>query len=114
VLRHQQLLFSYGRPEGSWTFVHVNGKHRETLTFQPHLTMNDFAGLTPALLAGGGIGDLSPVVRPELMRDRGSFYTEPAGAPHFAGTEDQPAVVDITGFGPSDTIYVDTKENLPR
>lgn len=41
----------------------------------------------------------------------GSFYTEPAGAPHFAGTQDQPAVVDITGFGPSDTIYVDTKEN---
>ena len=44
----------------------------------------------------------------------GSFYTEPAGAPHFAGTEDQPAVVDITGLGPSDTIYVDIKENLPQ
>lgn len=40
----------------------------------------------------------------------GSFYTEPAGAAHFAGTEDQPAVVDITGFGPSDTIYVDAME----
>jgi quercetin dioxygenase-like cupin family protein len=43
----------------------------------------------------------------------GSFYTEPAGAAHFAGTEDQPAVVDITGFGPSDTIYVDAA-NIPQ
>ena len=63
------LSFSYGRLEGSWTFFHVNGKGQETLTFQPHLTMNDFAGLTPALLAGGGIGDLPPVVQPDLVRD---------------------------------------------
>jgi len=69
LLRHRLLSFSYDRPEGSWTFVHVNGKDQETLTFQPHLTMNDFAGLTPALLAGGGIGDLPPVVQPELVRD---------------------------------------------
>jgi len=40
----------------------------------------------------------------------GSFYTEPAGAPHFAGTEDQQAVVDITGIGPSDTVYVDAAD----
>jgi DNA-binding transcriptional LysR family regulator len=69
LLRHRLLSFSYGRPEASWTFVHVNGKDQETLTFQPHLTMNDFAGLTPALLAGGGIGDLPPVVQPDLVRD---------------------------------------------
>jgi DNA-binding transcriptional LysR family regulator len=31
--------------------------------------MNDFSGLTPTLLAGGGIGDLPPVVQPELIRD---------------------------------------------
>jgi DNA-binding transcriptional LysR family regulator len=68
LLRHRLLSFSYGRPEGSWNFVHVDGK-QETLTFQPHLTMNDFAGLTPALLAGGGIGDLPPVVQPDLVRD---------------------------------------------
>ena len=69
LLRHRLLAFSYSKPEGSWTFVHVNGKDQETLTFQPHLSMNDFAGLTPALLAGGGIGDLPPVVQPELIRD---------------------------------------------
>ena len=31
--------------------------------------MNDFAGLTSALLAAGGIGDLPPIVQPELMRN---------------------------------------------
>jgi DNA-binding transcriptional LysR family regulator len=31
--------------------------------------MNDYAGLTIALLAGTGIGDLPPLVQPELLRD---------------------------------------------
>lgn len=35
----------------------------------------------------------------------GSFYTEPAGEPHFALTRDEPAVVFITGVGPTDTVY---------
>ena len=37
----------------------------------------------------------------------GSFYTEPAGQPHFATTGDQGVVIQITGYGPSDTVYVD-------
>jgi uncharacterized RmlC-like cupin family protein len=37
----------------------------------------------------------------------GSFYTEPASLPHFALTRDQPAVVYITGMGPTDTVYSD-------
>jgi pimeloyl-ACP methyl ester carboxylesterase/quercetin dioxygenase-like cupin family protein len=37
----------------------------------------------------------------------GGFYTEPAGEPHFAFTGDVPAVVYITGQGPTDTTYVD-------
>ena len=36
----------------------------------------------------------------------GSFYTEPAGVNHFAFTGDEPAVVYITGYGPTDTVYV--------
>jgi len=35
----------------------------------------------------------------------GSFYTEPADMPHFALTREQPAVVFITGMGPTDTVY---------
>jgi quercetin dioxygenase-like cupin family protein len=35
----------------------------------------------------------------------GSVYTEPANAPHFAMTGDEPVIVLLTGVGPTDTIY---------
>jgi len=69
LLDHRLLAFSHRQPESSWSFVHINGKDKETLTFHPYLSMNDYAGLAPALLASGGIGDLPPVVQPELLRD---------------------------------------------
>jgi DNA-binding transcriptional LysR family regulator len=65
---HRLLTFSHWRPQNSWSFVHVNGRRKETITFQPYLSMNDFGGLAQALLAGIGIGDLPPLVRPELLR----------------------------------------------
>jgi pimeloyl-ACP methyl ester carboxylesterase/quercetin dioxygenase-like cupin family protein len=37
----------------------------------------------------------------------GSFYTEPAGEPHFAETKAEPVTVYITGHGPTDTVYVE-------
>jgi quercetin dioxygenase-like cupin family protein len=37
----------------------------------------------------------------------GSFYVEPADAPHFALTRGQAVTVQITGYGPTDTHYVD-------
>ncbi len=36
----------------------------------------------------------------------GSFYTEPAAQPHFAETQDEPVVLIVTGYGPSDTHMV--------
>lgn len=64
---HCLLAFSRGRPDTRWSFAHVNGKDKETVTFQPYLSMNDYAGLASALLAGAGIGELPPVVQPELL-----------------------------------------------
>jgi LysR substrate binding domain len=49
------------------SFVPVSGKKKEMLTFHPHLSMNDYTGLAVALLAGTGIGDLPPLVQPELV-----------------------------------------------
>jgi DNA-binding transcriptional LysR family regulator len=69
LLSHPMITFSYWKPEYSFTLVHINGKDKETITFVPYLSMNDFSGLTPALLAGEGIGDLPPLVHPELMRE---------------------------------------------
>jgi quercetin dioxygenase-like cupin family protein len=45
---------------------------------------------------------------PKALKDLppGSFYTEPAGQPHFAQTEDEPVVILVTGYGPSDTQFV--------
>ena len=43
----------------------------------------------------------------------GSFYTEPPGQNHSAETGDEPVVVQITGFGPSSTEYVDPAQD-PR
>ena len=68
LLDHRLLFFSHWNPDSSWTFVHRNGKDTETVAFQPFLAMNDYTGLAPALLAGGGIGDLPPVVQPDLVR----------------------------------------------
>jgi len=39
----------------------------------------------------------------------GSVYTEPPHRVHFAETRDAPVVLQITGFGPSGTVYVNAK-----
>jgi len=69
LLDHKLLAFSHWRPDNSWTFWHQNGIDQETLSFEPYLSMNDYNGLAAALLAGVGVGDLPPVVQPELIRD---------------------------------------------
>lgn len=66
-----------GKPESSWRFAHVNGKDKETIKFQPFLSMNDYAGLASALLTGGGIGDLPPIVQPQLLREGGLIEVMP-------------------------------------
>jgi quercetin dioxygenase-like cupin family protein len=43
----------------------------------------------------------------------GSFYTEPGGVAHFALTRAEPVVVYMTGFGPTDTVYLNAADD-PR
>jgi len=69
LLNHRLLAFSFWRPENTWNFTHVNGRDKESLTFQPYLSINEYSGLAAALLAGTGIGDLPPIVQPQLMRE---------------------------------------------
>lgn len=70
LLHHRILAFSQWQPTHRWTFTHVNGEESETVSFLPHLGINDLVGVTSGLLAGQGVGDLPPIVQPELMRDR--------------------------------------------
>jgi DNA-binding transcriptional LysR family regulator len=65
---HRLLAFSHWTPQNSWTF-HGPGGGRETVSFAPHLSMNDYVGLAHALMSGAGIGDLPPLVRADLLRD---------------------------------------------
>jgi DNA-binding transcriptional LysR family regulator len=69
LLELRLFAFWHRESESSWTFVHKNGSYEKTLTFRPHLAINDFAGLVPALLAGRGIGELPPVVQRDLVRE---------------------------------------------
>jgi DNA-binding transcriptional LysR family regulator len=70
LLWHRLIAFS---PEAAgqktvWEFSRAEGEGAETLTFWPHLSMNDFAALTAPLLAGAGIGELPPMIQPELIK----------------------------------------------
>jgi DNA-binding transcriptional LysR family regulator len=68
LLGHRLLAFSFWRPENTWRFIHANGKDKELITFKPYLAINEYDGLAAALLAGTGVGDLPPIVQPELLR----------------------------------------------
>jgi len=67
LLGHRLLAFSFWKPEYSWSFVHADGEGQEAVTFEPCIATNDYAALTVALLAAVGIGELPPIVRPELI-----------------------------------------------
>jgi DNA-binding transcriptional LysR family regulator len=62
------LAFSFWTPQNTWSFTHANGKEKDSITFPPHLSINEYAGLAVALLADAGIGELPPIVQPELLR----------------------------------------------
>ncbi|MGI4852834.1 MAG: LysR substrate-binding domain-containing protein [Janthinobacterium lividum] len=68
LLGHRLVSFARWKPRDRWIFE--QGKKQETVFFEPHLSMNDYAGLAPALLAGVGIGELPPVFLPQLSRTK--------------------------------------------
>jgi len=41
----------------------------------------------------------------------GSVYSEPGGVNHFASTAEDPVVVHISGFGPTDTRYFNSADD---
>src|SRR6202171_4789485 len=41
----------------------------------------------------------------------GSVYSEPGGDNHFAQTDTDSVIVEISGYGPTDTHYVETKDD---
>ncbi len=68
LLQHRLLSFARWKPRDRWIFDSADGRDKQTVFFQPFLSMNDYAGLAPAILQGVGIGELPPVVLPRLSR----------------------------------------------
>jgi quercetin dioxygenase-like cupin family protein len=64
---------------------------------------------TATVVSGAWYFGYGPKNEPSALKllGAGSFYTEPAGQAHFARTTAEGAVVIITGYGPSDTTYVE-------
>ncbi len=69
LLEHRLLAFSFWRPENTWDFVSADGSETRSISFRPYVSMNDYAGIIPRLLDGTGIGEVPPLIRPELVRD---------------------------------------------
>ena len=69
LLGHRLLAFSRWRPKARWRLYSAKGVEK-AIAFLPYLSMNDYLGLAEALKAGVGIGELPPLVRPDLVRDR--------------------------------------------
>jgi DNA-binding transcriptional LysR family regulator len=68
LLAHRLLAFSFWKPRNIWRLSHTNGKDHRSLQFQPLLAINEYVGLATALVHGAGIGELPPIVQPELVR----------------------------------------------
>jgi DNA-binding transcriptional LysR family regulator len=68
LLTHRIISFARCKPNDRWIFENARSKEIVKLSFEPHLAINDYSGVLPALLAGLGIGDLPPIVQPQISR----------------------------------------------
>jgi DNA-binding transcriptional LysR family regulator len=69
LLERRVFAFSFWNDWGDWNLTNVRTAESRTLKFRPALSMNDYVGLSQALLAGCGVGDLPPIVQPQLVAE---------------------------------------------
>ncbi len=67
LLEHRLIAFSYFPTDSTWVFYNSDND-KDRVVFQSVLSMNDYTGIATALASGVGIGDLPPIVAPELLR----------------------------------------------
>ncbi|HNI07074.1 MAG TPA: cupin domain-containing protein [Thiobacillaceae bacterium] len=75
------------------------------LRVQPHVHPDDRMVVVLAGTLSIGFGER---FEPEKMRalPAGSFFIEPAGKPHFAWVRGEDVIVQVSGIGPSGTVYL--------
>lgn len=97
----------YGDPSGAGPYT-IEIRVPPHTRIAAHTHRDDRSAVVVSGMWFFGYGDMADekLVKPLAP---GSFYTEPADAPHFAMTRDEPAVVYITGHGPTDTHFSTTR-----
>ena len=78
----------------------------------PHSHRDERFGIVVSGAWFFGYGAVADTLRAKPLAS-GAFYTEPGATAHFAFTREQPAVVYITGYGPTNTVYV-SAQDAPR
>jgi quercetin dioxygenase-like cupin family protein len=81
-------------------------------TIQAHTHRDDRSAIVMSGTWYFGYGNVANAAATKALPS-GSFYTEPGGVAHFALTRAEPVVVYITGFGPTNTVYLNAS-NDPR
>jgi DNA-binding transcriptional LysR family regulator len=68
LLTHRLVAYASWNEHSTWSFDRAAGGETESLNFQPHLSINDYSEMAFLLLSGAGIGELSPMAQPDLLR----------------------------------------------
>lgn len=66
---HRLIAFSSWNTRNTWSFLKRSNGQKESVDFEPHLSINDYAEIASLLLSGAGVGELPPMIQPELLYD---------------------------------------------
>jgi quercetin dioxygenase-like cupin family protein len=98
-----KVLFGNPAESGSYTILLFIPAHTK---IQAHSHRDDRMAVVVSGEWHFGYGDHFDEASPKTLPP-GSVYSEPAGQTHFASTDNEPVVVEISGYGPTDTRYFD-------
>jgi hypothetical protein len=65
---HSLVAFALWASHNTWSFSRIGDEQKESIDFDPHLSINDYSEMASLLVSGAGIGELPPVAQPELLR----------------------------------------------
>ena len=100
---HTKVLFGDPKKEGYYSILLFVPAHT---TIQAHAHRDNRMATVVSGEWHFGYGDQFDAKSLKTL-PQGSVYSEPAGHDHFARTDASPVIVEISGFGPTDTHYFD-------
>jgi quercetin dioxygenase-like cupin family protein len=106
---HTKVIFGDPSKVGFYTILLSVAPH---ITIQAHSHRDDRVAVVVSGQWHFGYGNRFDVKALKTLPP-GSVYSEPGGDNHFAQTESEPLIVEISGFGPTDTRYFEAA-NEPK